>query len=193
MECGPVTGHNVLGRAYALTVMTPIVAGHEIALRAQLRSLPSAAESPFARVPSTHFARWVIIPQPAFQGPPMRPDPFKSEYLVFTSSFDGDLGSYLGDLCLLMGDRADQVWSHCVGYPGSADPWAFARYLRHNQVNTDVFFAAYPDATVDQIRASLARRDQILAFALESQGMDGAEIHRRWTETFAAGVRARHP
>jgi hypothetical protein len=176
--------HNVAGQSYALTVLTPIIAGHEIQLRAHLRSLSTGDGSPFARVPRTHFARWVIVPQPAFQGPPMRPDPWKSQYMLFTSCFDGGLSSYLHHLGTLMGEDADRVWSHCVGYPGSADPAAFARYLHHNQIDTEVYFAAYPDATVADVRRSLARRDQLLEFVLATQGADDAELHRRFQETF---------
>lgn len=178
--------HDVLGQAYALTCLTPIIAGQEIALRTHLRGLPIAAESPLARVPRTHFGRWVIIPQPAFEGPPMRPDPWKSQYLLFTSCFDGDLDSYLDDLCRLIGDDVDGVWRHCVGYPGSQDPLAFGRYLRHNRVPTEVFFAAYPEATVGTVRDSLALRDKVLEFTLATQTADEAELHRRWREEFGA-------
>lgn len=176
--------HNQLGQSYALTVLTPIIAGHEIGLGTYLRGLPEAGESPFSRVPRTHFARWVIIPQPAFEGPPMRPDPWKSQYLIFTSCFDGDLATYLDDLCRLMGAVADEVWQHCVAYPGSHDPRAFAQYMRHNQIDTEVYFAAYPEATVQQVRDSLAQRDRVVKFAVATQGLGDAELYERWQEEF---------
>lgn len=176
---------NVVGQSYALTVLTPILAGHEIALDKHLRALPGKA-SPFALVPRTHFARWVIIPQPAFEGPPMRPDPWKSQYLIFTSCFDGDLPSYLDDLSGLIGPAVDAVWEHCVGYPGSADPARFADYLRHNQIETELYFTAYPDATVQQVRDSLELRHTVTEFAVASQGMTDAELHAAWQERFGS-------
>jgi hypothetical protein len=175
---------NVVGQSYALTVLTPIIAGHEIALRTYLRSLSDAGASPFREVPRTHFARWVIVPQPAFQGPPQRPDPWKSQYLIFTSCFDGDLLSYLGDLCAFIGPVVDAVWQHCVAYPGSDDPAAFARYMRHNQIDTEVYFASYPDATVQQVRDSLALRDRIVKFAIAAQGRSDPDIQSGWQEEF---------
>ncbi|MFP5317749.1 MAG: hypothetical protein ACLGI2_05580 [Acidimicrobiia bacterium] len=177
--------HDVLGQSYALTVLAPILAGHESALDAHLRGLPVGTGSPLARVPRTHFARWVIVPQPAYQGPPMRPDPWKSQYLVFTSCFDGDLPSYLDDLCRLIGSDVDAVWEHCVAYPGSADRAAFARYMRHNQIATEVYFAAYPDATVAQVRESLALRDRLVKFAIAVQGLSDTELYERWQEEFS--------
>ncbi|HVL26630.1 MAG TPA: hypothetical protein VM390_00675 [Acidimicrobiales bacterium] len=176
--------NDVAGQSYALTVLTPVLAGHEIALRAHLRKLPTAGDSPLARVPRTHFARWVIVPQPAYQGPPMRPDPWKSQYLFFTSCFDGDLPSYLDDLCRLIGPDVDAVWQHCVGYPGSSDPAAFARYISHNRIPTEVYFAAYPDATVEDVRASLALKDRVVRFALATRGMGDSDLHRAWQEEF---------
>lgn len=188
MSGGP---HNALGQSYAFLAITPIVAGHEIALRAHLRGLPRGEGSPLARVPRTHFGRWVIMPQPAFQGSPMHPDPFKSQYLFFSACFDGDLPSYLDDLCTLIPDEADAIWGHCAGYPtgGTRDRAAFARYLTHNQVDTEVYFAAYPQATVAKVRESLALRDQVLKFTVEAQGLDDAELQRRWQEAFGAGAR----
>jgi len=173
--------YDVAGQSYALTVLTPIVAGQESALQSHLRGL---RRSPFADAPRTHFARWVIVPQPAYQGPPMRPDPWKSQYLIFSACLDGELDSYLAELCELIGPDVDAVWRHCVGYPGSADPAAFARYMHHNRIPTEVYFAAYPDATVAQVREALARRDEVVNFAVAVQGLGNDDLHRRWKEQF---------
>lgn len=179
--------HNRLGQSYALLAMTPVVAGHEIALRRHLRALPEGPASPLGRLPGVHFARWVTMDQPAFQGAPMRPDPFKSQYLLFSACFDGELAPFLDDLCDLLGEDADAIWQHCVGYPGRGDRAAFARYFMHNQIDTEVYFSAYPDATVARVRDSLARRDELIAFAASVQGVDDDELHRRWSETFGSG------
>jgi len=179
--------YDVLGQSYAFLAMTPIIAGHEIALRTHLRGLPQEGGSPLARVPRTHFGRWVIMPQPAFEGAPMHPDPFKSQYLFFSACFDGDLPSYLDDLCTLIPEEADAIWSHCAGYPGTHDRAGFARYLTHNQIETEVYFSAYPQATVQRVRESLDLRDRILKFAVDTQGADAVELQARWRETFGSG------
>lgn len=178
--------YNVLGQSYAFLAMMPIIAGREIALRDHLRGLPTGEGSPLAPIGRTHFGRWVIMPQPAFGGAPQRPDPFKSQYLLFSVCFDGDLPSYLDDLCSMIGDECDRIWSHCAGYPGSADRAAFARYFTRNQVDTEVYFSAYPESTVGRVRESLALRNQLVDFAVGAQGLDDAELHRRFQETFRA-------
>ena len=51
---------NRTGQAYALTVIAPVARGEEDALRAYLEALHP---SPLAKLPRTHFGRWVLLPQ----------------------------------------------------------------------------------------------------------------------------------
>ena len=51
---------NVSGQAYALMVLTPITPGREQELRDLLEGYTEAS-SPLARLPRTHFGRWVIL------------------------------------------------------------------------------------------------------------------------------------
>jgi hypothetical protein len=54
---------DVSGQAFALTVLTPIAAGEQEPLRAYLEGLRAGgARGPLARLPRTHFGRWVIVP-----------------------------------------------------------------------------------------------------------------------------------
>lgn len=60
--------YNISGQVYALTVLTPILDGHETELAEYLDTLPAGEQSPLARVPGTHFARWVIIGDVVYEG-----------------------------------------------------------------------------------------------------------------------------
>lgn len=178
---------NVFGQAYALTVITPIIPGREAGLRTYLENLPTGADSPLAKVTSTHVARWVIIPQLVYQGRPQKPDALKSQYLLFSSSLDGDLDPYLDLLCARMAAEIEAIWGCCAGYPGLEDRGRFKRWIRHNQIDSQFFVAAYPHSTVAQVRAALDLKERILAFALEAQGMDDEQLHKafreRWLST----------
>ena len=70
-----------------------------------------------------------------------------------------------------LGEDADAVWGHCAGYPGRADAAAFAAYFRNHQLESALFFGAYGDRTVGQVRANLARRTRLIEFAMEAQGL----------------------
>jgi hypothetical protein len=176
--------HDVSGQAQALTVIAPVVAGRESALAHELAALPAGADSPLARVRGTHFARWVVLDSPVYQGPIQRRDSWKASRLLFTSNFDGQLEPYLEALRTGLGAQGDAIWAHCSGYPGSESAEAFAAWMRARHVHSSLFFAAYGDKTVDDVRSDLAAREQLIAFALEAQGLPPAELQARFAEAF---------
>jgi hypothetical protein len=172
---------NVSGQAYALMVLTPIVPGREQELRDVLESYTEGS-SPFARLPRTHFGRWVILDDFVHDEQQPKPDRLTSKYLIFTSNFDGKRDSYLEELCEL--PEAREIWSHCVGAPTSGTRAELAQYLRHNQITTGFFVAAYPKATVPQVKASLERRAALVEFAIDAQAMDAGDLKREFEKRF---------
>jgi hypothetical protein len=182
--------HNICGRICALTVLTPIQADHETDLARHLDGLPGGDASPLASVPGTHFARWVVIGDVVYEGPdqPQR-DHLKLPRLLFTSNFEGTLDDYLEDMRTGLGERADQIWHHCLGYPGHTDARAFADYFRAHKVDSSLFFAAYPQMTVAQVKRSLATRNRVIDFALESQGLPAPQLRAAFLREFEETAR----
>jgi hypothetical protein len=174
---------NVSGQAYALTVLAPIVEGHEAELAAQLDALGDGDASPLARVPGTHIARWVVIDDVIFQEGQRRRDRLPPR-LLFSSNFDGGLDAYLEGLRSGMAEDADAIWGHCRGYPGHRDGPAFAAWMRAHQLEAALFFAAYGGQTVDQVRANVAQRRALLDFALHAQDLDPTDLKARFMDTF---------
>src|SRR5919112_4018662 len=170
---------NRSGQAYALTVLTPVTAGHEERLRSHLEALPQEA-GPLARLPRTHFARWVIVGEFVVERGQRHEDRLHCPYLLFTSNFDGPLGTYLDDLSERMGEQALQIWAHCAGCP--EDVAGLRAYLLHNQIDTGIFVAAYPHATVPRVRRALEMRRRTIAFAVRSQGLPPAELREAFVE-----------
>jgi hypothetical protein len=176
--------HDTCGQAHALTVLTSILPGHESALTRHLNALPSGPGSPLARVPGTHFARWVVIGDVVYEGQGAR-DHLTLGQLLFTSNFDGPLSPYLESLRAGLGAGADAIWQHCSGYPGSDDPSAFAGYLQAHQIKSSLFFAAYGERTVEDVKRSLDVRRKLIGFALNAQGMAAADLQTAFRHTFA--------
>ncbi|HUA06690.1 MAG TPA: hypothetical protein VMB27_22480, partial [Solirubrobacteraceae bacterium] len=50
-------------------------------------------------------------------------------------------------------------------------------YLLHNKIDTGFFVAAYPHATVPQVRSALAARERLIEFAVRAQSMGPDELH----------------
>lgn len=165
------------GQAQAFAALTPVLPGHEEELRTFLQRLPGGkcpvidapqrpGKSPL-NLADHHYARWLVISELHYNGPPQKPDVLRSPYLMYSACFDTmDLNQYLRRLAEHLGPYADQVWGHCVGYRGSPD---LARYLTHNSIPLSVLFAEYPEASVAQVQAALQRRTDLAQFVVAIQ------------------------
>jgi hypothetical protein len=177
--------HDISGQAQALSVLTAVRDGHESRLARYLNDLGSGTASPLAAVPATHFARWVVIGDVVYQGKGSR-EHLDCGQLLFTANFDGDLAAYLEALRTGLGSSADGIWGHCHGYPGRDDAAGFAGYLQAHSVESSLFFAAYGERTVEDVKQSLATRLKLIDFAVRAQGLPPAELQAAFTESFPA-------
>jgi len=136
------------------------------------------------KVSGTHFARWALIGDVIYEGVG-RPDRLRAGRLLFTSNFDGSLETYLEELRTGLGEVADQIWTHCSGYPGRGDASAFASYLRAHQLENSLFFAAYGELKVTDVTRNLATRRRMIDFAVRAQKMGPTELQAAFREAFA--------
>jgi hypothetical protein len=163
---------DVSGQAFALTVLTPIAHGERDALRAYLEGLrDDDPQGPLARLPRTHFGRWVIVPDFIAEDE-REPDHLSVPHLLFTACFDGALDSYLAELGTVLAAEADEIWGRCADCPRPAAGAALNSYLMAHRIKTGFFVAAYGEATVPEVRAALAQREALITFAQEAQGMN---------------------
>ena len=172
------------GQAYGFQAMTPIQPGMEDDLRAHLEGM-HAEGSPFAKLARTHMARFVIVPD--FYNDRswgQKEEHLDLQYLIFTSNLDGDIDSYLDELCDVVAPDAQEIWGRCVGCPADASGTALKKYLKHNQIDCGFFYAAYGDATVGKVQAALAQREKVIAFASRTQGLDPAELQQAFVAEF---------
>ena len=174
---------NSSGQATAFMALTPIRPGAEVELRTYLDALPRPG-SPLARLAGTHFARWVIIPDWVNDPSQSREDRLHSQYLIFTSNFDGPLDPYLDELCVKLAPEAREIWGRCVGCPPEATGPQLKAYLLHNKIDTGFFVAAYPHATVAQVKAALDARSRLIEFAVRAQGLGPDALWRAFKEEF---------
>jgi hypothetical protein len=173
------------GGHYFLTVLVPIrtsplkddaaATSPVHALRKRLRVLPSTASapdvgggpSPFTRSARTHFARFVIIDDVAYNGRDGRnvalvtlagedltaaqpQDHLACPFLLFTADFDAETGadkerdSYLVELWNVMEPDLCQIFRFCVGFDSKVqDAASFAAYIAACQIETTMSFNDY--------------------------------------------------
>lgn len=176
------------GGHYFLTVLAPIrldtmtdpivesARSHEHVLAQKLALMPTGRQtavsppngppSPFAANVLNHFARFVIIDGPTFNGRvsgdtliaavrgvnPLTPQPvdrLNAPYLLFAAEIDapGDgetaLRAYTDELWATMPTDLIEIFSHCVGFEGIDDLGAFHGYIKQCQVETTMPFNDY--------------------------------------------------
>ena len=133
-----------LGQVSELTILGKVVPGRVEPLRAALSDL--RGRDVFDALGTVHFARWVVLTPDGDQG---------AAYLLFTSNYDGPLDAYLADLVGRIPDVLAATWGNCQGWPGVVGLEEWTTFVRENAVTASMFFAAYPDASVAEIRRGL--------------------------------------
>lgn len=139
-----------------LTALTPIIPGRRAQLQQVLAVLSeriaSGGPTPLEEIGTVHFARWVVLPDDQDGG-----------QLLFASNFDGPWDDYIEDFAAQSATSFDAIYSHCVGWPerGAQDVDAFKAYVREHEIPTDVYYRAYPMATVQQVKAALKLKDAV--------------------------------
>jgi hypothetical protein len=91
-------------------------------------------------ISTIHFVRWLLIDE--------------GRRLVMLSDYDGSWESYIDEFAEMILSGLDAIWSTSLGFPpdGARDLPAFKRFLRSHQVPAEVFYSAYPEETVLNIR-----------------------------------------
>jgi hypothetical protein len=177
---------NVSGQASAFMAMTPVKPGEEGTLSDYLHGLRGRGPSPLARLPRTHLGRFVMVPDfhNDVSWKQLREEHLDLPYLIFTSNFDGDLDSYLDDLCEQFAPEAEEIWGRCIGCPEPARGGALKAYLMHNKIDTGIFFAAYGMAEVGIVKRCLSQREQMIEFARTSQGLEAKALQQAFVQAF---------
>lgn len=106
--------------------------------------------------PTIHFARWVFIDE--------------GKRFVFFSNFDGSYDGYLGDFVDNNGWGLNAIYGAAMGYPrtyfvfggGSYKLLQFLGWGRYTQVETPIWYSAYPWFGLQQIMSRSLLRDELL-------------------------------
>jgi hypothetical protein len=188
---GSVRDRNTSGQAYGFLTITPIKPGETDALRTVLATI-NAGPSPFAAMPGTHFARWVIL-EDFFTGDSFQPadeDHLGCHYLIFSACFDGQRDPYLEELTGTIAGDLEKIYDHCIGVR-SDSATDLIRYFVHNQIDCGFFYSAYPDTEVVEVRRVLAQRVALRELAVAHYDLTPDELQTRFIELFEQhGARA---
>lgn len=178
---------NLDGGHYFLTALVPVRTDRDIPVGGTctshldnlldvLSTLPTAQQSavceqyginsPFSRNTRTHFARFAVIQDVAYNGRvpqdalktaikgpnpvvPQEVDHLTCPFLLFTADFDapggakGEPGKYLRELWETMEPELEAIFGNCVGFDNVRDAASFAAYIQRCQIETTMSFNDY--------------------------------------------------
>jgi hypothetical protein len=164
-----------------LTVLTPIAdgpdtgLGHLDAIETLLERLRRQPAGPFDRCPMVHMARFVVVDELPLQLGDTRREFLARNYLLFVAELSGHRDDFLDGLFAHERDFVHSIWSHCAGYPhylrealsngrfhgGRYGATYFRRYINAHTIGNAFCFAAYPGASVDDVRTAIDARTSL--------------------------------
>lgn len=164
---------NQEGKQQAITTISPMNAWNTFKLYVsfffrRFRS-PTAAAKKLKRLSFIHFARWAIIRRHDFPylGSPQPHETLKYDYLLFCSNFNGSWEQYIDAFSDILPAGMNKIWEGSEQYPGSSPTTPFKEYIRHNQIDTDYYYSAYPGATTNDVKSALHLRGEYAKFMAE--------------------------
>lgn len=174
------------------TIVAPLAAGREAALRALLESMntlpghadPRNAVLPFGDFEQLHFARLVLLDDSAMADlsvygvtPPRLPT-----VLVFMGDCDGAARDVLADMAQRAGSGLRRLFEHCEGFDAGTELLAWM--LAHD-VPVATFYACRRGRSVRQVREEHALW-RALAARVPRDGLASAEAAQRLRGELAA-------
>ncbi len=141
----------------ALTALVHIKPGRREQLRQVLATvggrIASGQPGPLDEIGTVHFARLLILPDYGEEGG-----------LLFTTNYDPPWDRYIEDFAEKAPESFQLIYDNCVGWPegGATDIAAFKEYIRKNSLPSDVYYRAYPMATVREVKSALRLKQSFL-------------------------------
>ena len=186
---------NTSGNAYALTILCPILPGipagmpegtggrnHTMVLRDLLQTVRVSEESPMAKVPNTYLCRFWVLNDITYQGNPAFLEHLKSDYLVFSSNFHGDIDTYLHGMWVALKKEVLAILAHCYAGESVRDAASFIAYIKKCQITTTFFFNGSTDEPLAEQLKNLYLKQEFSAFAFDNQGKSAAELQRAFVD-----------
>lgn len=149
---------NINGKAYAMNIITPMKPWKTWMLRLVLWFLGAlkSKQADLIQLKFIQFARWVIVPAGSFPylGGTQKRDALQYDYLFFFSNFNGTWNQYIDAFSAVLYAGLNLIWYWSEKFPGSRPVTPFKNYITSVQYDTDFYYSAYPQATVNDVEAA---------------------------------------
>jgi hypothetical protein len=184
---------NINGKVYAMNVITPMKPWKTWLLRGfffvlgHIRSL----QSDLINLHFIEFARWVIVPRHAFPylGEPQKRENLQYDYLLFFSNFNGTWNQYIDAFSAVLSRGLNLIWRWSEKFPGSLPVTPFKSFITSVQFDTDYFFSAYPEATINDVQSAHIVQSELDSLSKQSAALTPEEFRAAYVQ-FVLNVQA---
>ena len=139
------------------------------------RNALAARYSKLYRSNTIYAARWVVVP-PFVHNPRLGRRSDHGYHLLFESNYCGDWDDYLDVFTQIIPKPMGWIFGSARGFPGMQFPERFKAYARSHDHIADLYYCAYPSATVGEILQALRMQEldaQLIDFPLDAERAHG--------------------
>ena len=173
------------GKSNPMTVITPMHVRWRWFQRFVIAIFRRLSLDVVKRLAFIHFARWIVVrrdklPRLSAEQPQEKLD---TDLYLFSTNFNGPWDQYIDAFGMVIGvtKGLDWLWWSSTGFPGAWPIRPFKRYIRYFEDPLDLYYNAYPGASVRDIAAALELKQKYDAFhALDAANMTPQEFAKRW-------------
>jgi hypothetical protein len=160
---------NINGKVYAMNVITPMKPWKTWLLRGFFVLLGNikSLQTDLVNLHFIQFARWVIVPRHGFPhlGGNQKREQLRYDYLLFFSNFNGTWNQYIDAFSAVLSKGLNLIWRWSEKFPGSVPVTPFKNYISRVQYDTDYYFSAYPEATINDVESAHLVQHELDALA----------------------------
>jgi len=178
---------NIAGKAYAMTVLTPIppkLTWLQRAIFTGVRAAPSELRG-LLGLKLIHFARWVIIRRDQWPDLGQQKADLANDYMLFVSNFNGTWDQYIDAFADGLPGGLDLLWYVCTKYPHSIPISTFKAYITANQIDTTYYYVATPGAAQRDIKSALRAREAVEDLAAIHRAGDAGAFAKAYRKALA--------
>jgi hypothetical protein len=194
---GPVTATgtargNIHGQAIAITVFSTIKWWGRAFLPVLFtvtKRIPKLTDT-LVKLSFIHFARWSIIPELPYNGPPQKKGKFRYPHMYFESNFNGGWEEYIDAFSHILTSGMASFWGSSYGFPKALPTQPFKEYIQQNETEASHYYSAYPESTITIVKGALEVDEKLAPLKRSAEGMEPDQFAAAWKRFLTDSQRA---
>jgi hypothetical protein len=173
------------GKSNPMTVITPMHVRWRWFQRFVIAIFRRLSLDVVRKLAFIHFARWIVVRRDRLPhlAPEQPKEKLDNDLYLFSTNFNGPWDQYIDAFGMVIGvtKGLDWLWWSSTGFPGAWPIKPFKRYIRYFEYPLDLYYNAYPGASVRDIAAALELEKRFVAFnAIDTGKLSPQEFEQQW-------------